>query len=307
MGEEAKIFEYLEAYIKREDTAPSVRKFCRDQNMTPPTFYRLYGSMGKLLEKAGLPIDERTKARLLISKKATRIRVRKAERKHSRVQTTAPIVETVNVEPVHTPAFEELMQKGEDEDSIREHAKVFAEELKTLVIGEDPDHQVPLEAYNALIDSLIEVLPVILYCKYDVWAELPDLLSAQDVLRKVRKEQKKLCKEQIQLDGERLEIQQARELLKRDNDKAALIEHVEKLEWRLKVNDKRFDETYNAFKQFRTLFRELMPVIRKFPPCQKVFVQNMMENHNDVLNWLTSGGMRLSFESEGTPKPASRT
>ena len=224
-----------------------------------------------------------------------------------RVQTRAPPVETVNVQPVHTPAFEGLMQKGEDEDSIKEHAKVFAEELKTMVIGENPDHQVPLEAYNALIEALVEVLPVILYCKYDVWAELPDLLVAQDVLKKARKERKKLRKEQIQLDGERLEIQEARELLKRDNNKAALIEHIEKLEWKIKVDAKRFNEAYEAFQRFRTLFRELMPVIRKFPDCHQLFVQNMMENHNDVLNWLTSGGMRLSFESEGTPKPASRT
>jgi len=309
MGEDDKIIEYIKAYVKREGTAPSVRKFCRDQNTTAPAFYRRHGSMVKLLERAGLPIDERTKARLLISKKATRIRVRKAERKRSRVQTRAPSVEGADGEPAQTSTFEKIewaREEGETaQDRVKEHVQQFIEELKTLVLG--TTDQVSVEVNTAILEALNEVVPVVLFYKYDIMADIPDLLAAKDVLRQARKEREKLRKEQIQLDGERLEIQHARELLKRDSDKKSLLEHVEKLEWRMKVDIKRFTETYDGFKQFRTLFRELMPVIRRFPPCQKAFVQNMMENHNDVLKWLTSGGMRLSFEAEGAYKPYCQT
>jgi len=265
--------------------------------------------MESICEKADIKIDKRMKNRLKISRKATRKRSKKSVRKHVQNEQTPPVVESVNDEPAQMSAFEKIEEAREDaeaaHDTIVENAKRFAEELKTLVLG--TTDQVSVEANTAILEALGEVVPVVLFYKYGIMADIPDLLTAKDVLRQVKKERKKLHKERTQLDSERQEIQGARELLKRDSDKAALIEHVEKLEWRLKVNDKRFDETYNAFKQFRTLFRELMPTIRKFPDCQKTFMQNMMENHNDVLNWLTSGGMRLSFETEDKPKIPSRT
>jgi len=311
MGEEAKIIEYLRAYVKREGTAPSVRKFCRDQNMTAPAFYRRYVSMGKLLEKAGLPIDERTKARLLISKKATRKRVQKAERKHARVQTRAPPVEGVNDEPAQTPTFEKIewaREEGEAaHDSIVENAQRFAEELKILVLG--TTDEVSVEVNTAVMEALNEVLPVILMYKYDIMADISDLLVAKDVLRQARKAREKLRKEKTQMDGERVEIQRARELLKRDSDKAALLEHVRKLEWQVKVNIDHFNEAYEVLKRGRVVFRELWSVASTCPNCPSTFVRNMMVSHRDLLDWLTSGKyhMRLSFEPEGTPKLGYRT
>ena len=265
--------------------------------------------MESICEKADIKIDKRMKNRLKISRKATRKRSKKSVRKHVQNEQTPPVVKSVNDEPAQMSAFEKIEEAREDaeaaHDTIVENAQRFAEELKTLVLG--TTDEVSVEVNTAILEALNEVIPVILFYKYDIMADIPDLLVAKDVLKQVKKERKKLRKEQIQLDGERLEIQRGWEELKRSSDKASLLEHVEKLEWEKKVSINRFNETYDAFKQFRTLFRELMPVIRRFPDCQKVFVQNMMENHNDVLKWLTSGGMRLSFETEDKPKLPSRT
>jgi len=185
---------------------------------------------------------------------------------------------------------------------IMEKAQCFAEELKTLVLTSHPD------VAGAILQALGEVLPHILWFNFDVEATIPDLLVANDVLKQVKKQRKKLRKERSQLDGERLELERGRELLKRDSSKKSLLEHVEKLEWQRKVDIKRFNEAYDAFKRFRTLFRELMPIIRKFPDCHKTFVENMMESHDDVLEWLLSKKWtRLSFETEGTSRLPSRT
>jgi len=308
-SDEEKIIKFLQKHVQEKGTTPSVRRLCREANISPSKFYVLFGSLESLCERAGVKLDQGTISRISISAKATRKHVRKAERKRSKVQTRAPSVEGADDEPVQTSSLEKIewaREEGEAaHDSIVENAQRFAEELKTLVLG--TTDEVSVEVNTAVLEALNEVVPVILFYKYDIMADIPDLLAAKDVLRQARKEREKLRKEQIQLDGERLEIQHARELLKRDSDKKSLLERVEKLEWRMKVDIKRFTETYDGFKQFRTLFRELMPVIRRFPPCQKAFVQNMMENHNDVLKWLTSGGMRLSFEAEGAYKPYCQT
>jgi hypothetical protein len=265
--------------------------------------------MESICEKADIKIDKRMKNRLKISRKATRKRSKKSVRKHVQNEQTPPVVKSVNDEPAQTSAFEKIEEAREDaeaaDDTIVENAQRFAEELKTLVLG--TTDEVSVEVNTAVMEALNEVIPVILLYKYDIMADIPDLLVAKDVLKQVKKERKKLRKQQTQLNSERLEIQRARELLKRDSDKAALLERVERLEWEKKVSVNRFNETYDAFKQFRTLFREIMPVIRKFPDCQEVFMQNMMKSHDDVLKWLTSGGMRLSFETEGTPRLGRRT
>jgi len=308
-SDEEKIIKFLQKHVQEKGTTPSVRRLCREANISPSKFYALFGSLESLCEKACVKLDQGTISRISISAKATRKHVRKAERKRSRVQTPAPSVEGADDKPAQTSAFEKIewaREEGEAaHEGIVENAKRFAEELKTLVLG--TTDEVSVEVNTAVMEALNEVLPVILMYKYDIMADISDLLVAKDVLRQARKAREKLRKEQIQLDGERLEIRHARELLRRDSDKKSLLEYLEKLEWQMKVNTKRFNETYDSFKRFRTLFRELMPVIRKFPPCQQVFVQNMMENHDDVLNWLTSGGMRLSFETEDKPKLGYRT
>ncbi len=306
MDEEERIIEYLKAYVKREGTTPSIRKLCREINTTPPTFKAHYGSLPELMEKAGLEVDEGTKIRMKLTAKATRKRIKKAERKRAKVQTSAPPVEGVNDEPAQMSTFEKIEQDREDEkaahDSIVENAQRFAEELKTLVFNSN------VEVNTAILEALNEVMPAILFYKYDIAADIPDLLSAKDVLKQVKKEQKKLRKEQIQLDGERLEIQHEWEEVKRDSDKASLLEHVEKLEWEKKVNTNRFNETYDALKRFRVLFRGLWSIASKCPNCPKTFMQNMMASRGDILEWLTSGKYtRLSFETEGTPKLGHQT
>lgn len=300
-----KALDFVRRFHQETGQVPSVRRICRAADLSPPRFYRLFGSLESLVERSGLKLDRETKARIKSTRKATRKRSKKSMRKHVQKEQASSIVESGDVDQPHVRAFERIRENITDveeaQDSIRENAGRFAEELKTLVITGHPDVNGPI------LEALGEVLPHILWFNYDVEATIPDLLAANDTLKQIKKQRKKLRKERSQLDGERLELERARELLKRDSDKKSLLEHIEKLEWQRKVNIKRFNETYDAFKRFRTLFRELMQVMRKFPGCQKVFVQNMMESHGDVLKWLTSRKMRLSFETEGRATRPSRT
>jgi len=267
--------------------------------------------MESICEKADIKIDKRMKNRLKISRKATRKRSKKSVRKHVQNEQTPPVVKSVNDEPAQMSAFEKIEEAREDaeaaHDTIVENAQRFAEELKTLVLG--TTDEVSVEVNTAVMEALNEVIPVILLYKYDIMADIPDLLVAKDVLKQVKKERKKLRKQQIQLDGERLEIQHGWEELKRSSDKASLLEHVEKLEWEKKVSINRFNEAYEALKRSRVLFSELWSVASKCPNCPSTFVQNMTVSHRDILDWVTSGKyhMRLSFETEGTPKLGYRT
>jgi AcrR family transcriptional regulator len=309
-SDEEKIIKFLQKHVQEKGTTPSVRRLCREANISPSKFYVLFGSLESLCEKAGVKLDQGTISRISISAKATRKHVRKAERKRSRVQTPAPSVEGADDKPAQTSAFEKIewaREEGEAaHEGIVENAKRFAEELKTLVLG--TTDQVSVEVNTAILEALNEVVPVVLFYKYDIMADIPDLLAAKDVLRQARKEREKLHKEKTQLDSERLEIQHARELLKRDSDKKSLLEYLERLEWRRKVDTKRFNETYDALKRFRVTFRELWKIASKCPNCPKTFMQNMMASHGDILEWLTSGKYtRLSFETEGTPKLGHQT
>jgi len=307
MPEEQKVIDFAREFYAQNGQVPAIRRICRECNISAPWFYRAFRNLEGFCERAGIKIDRETLVRIKGTRKATKRRTREKRRQLPRDSNppAPPTVESQNIEMETESTFKKLQQGLKDKEaaqgSIRENARNFAEELKTLALTGHPDVNGPI------LEALGEVMPSVLFYKYDIAADIPDLLSANDVLREVKKERKKLRKQQIQLDGERQEIQGARELLKRDSDKASLLEYIERLEWQAKVNAKRFSEAYNAFQQFRMLFRELMPVIRRFPDCYKVFVQNMMENHDDVLKWLTSGGMRLNFESEGTPKLGYRT
>lgn len=310
-SDEEKIIKFLQKHVQEKGTTPSVRRLCREANISPSKFYALFGSLESLCEKAGVKLDQGTISRISISAKATRKHVRKAERKRSRVQTPAPSVEGVDDKPAQTSAFEKIewaREEGEAaHEGIVENAKRFAEELKTLVLG--TTDQVSVEVNTAILEALNEVVPVVLFYKYDIMADIPDLLAAKDVLRQARKAREKLRKEKTQMDGERVEIQRARELLKRDSDKAALLEHIRKLEWQVKVNIDHFNEAYEVLKRGRVVFRELWSVASKCPNCPSTFVRNMMVSHGDILKWLTSGKyhMRLSFEAEGTPRPGRQT
>ena len=310
-SEEDKIISFVREFYRQNGEVPSARRICREVNWSPPKLYDRFGSMESICEKADIKIDKRMKNRLKISRKATRKRSKKSVRKHVQNEQTPPVVKSVNDEPAQMSAFEKIEQAREDaeaaHDTIVENAQRFAEELKTLVLG--TTDQVSVEVNTAVLEALGEVVPVVLFYKYGIMADIPDLLSAKDVLKKVKKEQKKLRKEQIQLDGERLEIQRGWEELKRSSDKAALLEHVQKLEWQVKVKTDHFNEAYEVLKRGRVVFRELWSVASKCPNCPSTFVRNMMASHGDILEWLTSGKyhMRLSFESEGTPNLGHQT
>ena len=301
-----KALDFVRRFHQETGQVPSVRRICRAADLSPPRFYRLFGSLESLVERSGLKLDRETMARIKSTRKATRKRVKKSKRKYTQKEQPPPAVESGDVEQPHVRAFEEIRENVQDEeeakDMITEKAQCFAEELKTLALTGHPHVNGPI------LEALAEVLPLILWYNYDVEATIPDLLVANHTLKQVKKQRKKLRKQQTQLDGERLELESARELLNRDSSKKSLLEHIEKLEWQGKVNIKRFNETYEVLKRFRTLFRELMKVIRKFPDCHKTFVENMMESHNDVLEWLLSKKWtRLSFEAEGMSRLPSQT
>ena len=306
MSEEDRVIEFLRGFVKREGTTPSVRKLCREVNMTPPAFYRRFGSLEKLCEKAGVEIDQGTKARLRLSMKATRKRIRKAEKKRVQSPHAPPTVESQNIEMETESTFEKLQQGLKDkeaaQDSIKENARNFAEELKTLALTGHPDVNGPI------LEALGEVMPSVLFYKYDIAASVPDLLAANDVLHQVHEERKKLTDEEKKNATERADIAKEWERLKRDSDKASLLEHVEKLEWQMKVGINRFNETYDALKRFRVTFRELWKIASKCPNCPETFMQNMMASHGDILEWITSGKYtRLSFETEGTSRLGRQT
>jgi len=289
MGEEAKIIEYLRAYVKREGTAPSVRKFCRDQNMTPPAFYRRYVSMGKLLEKAGLPIDERTKQRFLISKKATRKHVRKAERKRAKVQTPAPTVESEKYEQ-QTPTFaliqEDLATKQEVHENLKERAQQFADEMKTLALNDDPEISGPI------VDMLcFTVLPKVLEKEFGVSFTLEELCQAELTLRKVQEEWKKLEAKELQLDGYAKKVQADRERLKADSDKGALFRRVESLEVEKRVLTNQLNEAIRCYDNYRIVFSGFWATVFKCKACSARFL-GYMESYPEANAWLLRGDWR---------------
>jgi len=287
MGEDEKIIEYLKAYVKREGTAPSVRKFCRDQNTTSPAFYRRYGSMGKLLEKAGLPIDEKTKQRLQISKKATRKHVRKAERKRSRVRILAPTVEGENCEPQRTPTFaliqEDLATEQEARESRKERTQQFADEVKTLALNDDSEISGPI------VDALcFGVLPTILEREFGVSFTLEELCQAELTLRKVQEEWKKLEAKELQLDGYAKKVQADRERLKADSDKGALFRRVESLEAEKRVLTSQVNEARIVYENYRRVFSGFCATVFKCKACGPRFL-GYMESYPEANAWLLKG------------------
>lgn len=287
MDEDDEVFEYLRAYVKKEGTAPSVRKFCRDRNTTPPAFYRRYKSMPKLLEKAGLPVDERTKARLLISKKATRKHVQKAERKRSRVQTPGPTVESENHEPQRPPTFaliqEDLETEQEARESRKERIQQFVDEVKTLALNDDPEISGPI------VDALcFEALPTILEKEFGVSFTLEELCQAELTLRQVQEERKRLHAKEIQLDGYVKKFQAERERLRMDSDKGALFQRVESLEAENRVLRSRLNEARLLYDNYRIVFQCFLNAVK---PCRDCFtrVLNGMESHPEANAWLLRG------------------
>ncbi|MCJ7632641.1 hypothetical protein MUP77_09655 [Candidatus Bathyarchaeota archaeon] len=307
-SEVEKALDFARRYHQETGNIPSVRRVCREANLTPPRFYRVFKNLEGFCERAGIKIDRETLVRIKGTRKATKRRTREKRRQLPRDPNppAPPTVESQNIEMETESTFEKLQQGLKDKEaaqgSIRENARKFAEEFKTLALTGHPDVNGPI------LEALGEVMPSVLFYKYDIAADIQDLLSANDVLHQVQEERKKLNDEEKKNATERADIAKEWERLKRDSDKASLLEHVEKLEWQRKVNTNRFNETYDALKRFRVTFRELWKIASKCPDCPKTFMQNMMASHGDILEWITSGKYtRLSFETEDKPRLPGRT
>jgi AcrR family transcriptional regulator len=305
MGELDRIIGFVREHYEKNGQIPSVRRICREANVTVPWFYRRFSSLEGLVEKAGLKIDKVTLKRIRSTRKATKRRTREKRRQLPK-DSNPPAPPTVECEAPEVKAGDMSTQIREDAKREKEthkthvkNAKQLANTVKELALDDD------LEVNSIFLEALNDVIPVVLFHKYGIAASVPDLLAAKDVLRQVDEERKKLDAEEKKNVAERVDIAEAWEKLKRDSDKASLLERVEKLEWEKKVNTNRFNETYEAFKRFRTLFRDVRPIMMKCPNCQEAFMQMMSQD--DFFKWLQSmKWARLSFETIDPFRASSR-
>jgi hypothetical protein len=300
MSEETRLIEYIRAYFEKEGTTPSIRKICKEINTTPPTLCARYGPLSRLVEKAGLSMDQATRERMRISAKATRKHVHQAEKKRAKAPKTASTAEAVREEPAHTPAFQELMQestsKKPSEANIRENARLFIGELKALAWGDDPKCPVSVEVNTAILEELYEIIPMVLNFEHDVWIDVPALLRARRALLQDRKERKRLRAEASRERREREELERQRELLKRDSDRKALIELVDRLQRERKASNDQLNEAMYTVRRFRALFRDIA-MIFKCQKCGPAFVQSL--NHDGLYEWVQKREWRrLTFEED---------
>jgi hypothetical protein len=282
---------------------------CREANLTPPRFYGAFKNLEGFCERADIKIDRETLVRIKRTRKATKRRTREKRRQLPR-DSNPPAPPTVESEAPTVQEAPTVTQIQEDEKAEKEARKTRIKNLKQLAnTVKDLALYGDFEVNSIFLEALNDVIPAVLFYKYDVAASIPDLLAANDVLHQVHEERKKLNDEEKKNATERADIAKEWELLKRSSDKASLLEHVEKLEWQMKVNTKRFNETYDALKRGRVAFRELWSVAFKCGNCSEAFVRNMTVSHGDILEWLSSGKyhMRLSFEDEGTSRLGRQT
>ena len=305
--EEQKVIDFAREFHAQNGQVPAIRRICRECNISAPWFYRAFRNLEGFCERAGIKIDRETLVRIKGTRKATKRRTREKRRQLPR--DSNPLAPpTVECEAPGVQAGYMLTQIREDAKKEKEAHKIRVKNIKQLAnTVKDLALYGDFEINSIFLEALNDVIPVVLFYKYDIAASVPDLLAANDVLHQVHEERRKLNDEEKKNATERADIAKEWERLKRDSDKASLLEHVERLKREQKINVGRFNEAYYAFKQFRMLFREIMPIMRRCPTCYKTVIQNMMESHDDVLNWLTSGKMRLSFEIEDTSKLVSRT
>jgi hypothetical protein len=304
--EERSVIEFVQAYFKKENTTPSVRKLCKETNLTTPRFYRLFGSLQKLCEKAGIYVDQATRERLKISAKATRKRQKKAERKRSRVQiaTTAPKDQGSHAQPA--PTFEEIQRNLQDEEEARQarvdNVKKFVAQIELLALNENREISEPA------LEEFYNIIPHLLKKKHGVSYSVKDLIGAEETLHQARITLQKLQEKELRVDAklkkneaERLEIQHKWEKLKADPEKAGLLRRIYVLEDENKVYRSRLDESYTVSKGLRIVVNSLLGAVSNCNCCKARFVQNMAP-HKPVLEWFLKGDWSLmSFETVTPP------
>lgn len=316
MSEVGKVLEFVRRFYRETGSIPSVRRICRETNLTPPRFYRLFGSLKRLCTKAGLKIDDRTKERMKISAKATRKHVKRAIRK-----TISPLVERSTVESADrevraTTTFEQMQEDLATEqkahESLKARAQQVAKEMKTLALNNDPKISQPI------LEAFSDVMPTILLYKFGVKASIPDLVKAQETLRLVQNERKKLQDEQLHVEGMKKEcdaraseIQLEREKIKmeraHDPEKDELRRHIDKLEAEKEIANSRLSELFVRDKNLRIISNCLIFAVSECSTCSARF-QRYMEPYKDIQDWLTSGKLVMtSFETMDISKQPSQT
>jgi len=208
------------------------------------------------------------------------------------------------------PTFEEIQRGREVEEEARkerlEDTRVFASQIELLALDPDP------EVGNPVLDSLSNILPVILKRKYGIQASLKDLVEAGHTLRQAQEARKKLREKEIQLDKllmknevERLEIKGEWEKIRAgralDPEKKALREDVKKSLEKERILTDRLNEIYADYKNFRILFVSLLGATTQCDGCRQRFVQNL-KPYGDAQEWLASGKWSLlSYETINVP------
>ena len=281
--------------------------------MSPPRFYRLFGSLEGLCEKAGIKLDRETKERIKGTRKATRRRVKKKRIIH---RDSNPAVTVESVKQPTASIYEEIQRDLDTESEARENRLMnvgrFAGEIQTLALSADAQISEPV------LDALHNVLPAVLKQKYGVEATLKDLLGSQEFLRQVQKREKKLREKEFQLDGLGQKLEQKEQRIqtewenikkerKRDPGKAALQVRVNELEQNEKVLQDMLNEVYVRDKNFRLIATTFLFSISQCEKCRTLAI-NSLKLHPQVLEWfLERKWMTLSFDTLDASKLLSQT
>jgi hypothetical protein len=288
---------------------------CREANLTPPRFYRVFKNLEGFCERAGIKIDRETLVRIKGTRKATRQRTRGRSQGACRDSTPTMTVKSESTVWSAPPTFEEIQQNLKDEEEARqlrlENVGKFAAQIEILALDGDPQISDPV------VDALSGVVPSILKKRFGVDASLKDLVEASDVLHQARELKQELRAKEIQLDGllkkheqERLEIQdeweKIRQARKLDPGKVALQNNVKTLQGEKKVLIDDLNEAFNDNKRFRLAVVDLLTVIGECNSCKKRFHQ-VLEPYPDLKKWLLDGKWALSFEVIDMSRLPSRT
>ncbi len=292
-----------------------MRRICREADLSSPRFYRLFGSLESLVERAGLKLDSETKQRIRSTRKASRKHSRKKKRTPKQDSTPIVTVESESTEQSATSIFEELQENLETEEEARqsrlENIGRFAGQIEMLALNDNPEISQPV------LDALYNVVPTILQKKHNVTMSIKDLIQANQLLHQVQQKEKRLREKEFQLGGlaEKLEVEKQqiqsewesiKQERKNDPEKASLQKHVDELEGREKVLTDRLAETYANNKNFRLVVNSFLAAICYCDACGARFRRNMTP-YKQVLEWLYNGQwMLLTFETLDPSRLVSR-
>jgi peptide subunit release factor RF-3 len=262
---------------------------CREANLTPPRFYRVFKNLEGFCERAGIKIDRETLVRIKGTMKATKRRTRKKRPTLHRDSNPAMVVEGESPKQQAAPTFEEIQQNLKDEEEARqqrlENIGKFVAQIEILALDGDPKISGPV------IDALSSVIPTVLEKKFGVEATLKDLIEANDVLHQAQKERKKLRSKEIQLDGYAKKVQADWEKLRADSDKGALFQRVESLEAERRVLTSQVNEARIVYENYRRVFSGFCATVFKCKACGPRFL-GYMESYPEANAWLLKGDWR---------------